>query len=216
MSQKWAIYSEIEPTVCSVQSPKCGTEIKFGDMCVEHGNSAKSVSCFKCGKEWGSLAWGVPSNPPSEFELSLPEAIPANKIPSEVKVEPTSKVINLTSFSVKNQEKLGINHKVDYVTKTRMFDIRKTVRNPWKDPVLRKLNGLDQRVQDYIARCPKSMKEVERIKYYTKTSWKNIYIGCFGGKHRSVAIVEMIAKDLRAEGFEVVVKHQDLKVKPHG
>ena len=37
-----------------------------------------------------------------------------------------------------------------------------------------------------------------------------IGIGCTGGKHRSVAMVERLAQMLRDEGHQVVVQHRDL------
>jgi hypothetical protein len=38
-------------------------------------------------------------------------------------------------------------------------------------------------------------------------------IGCQGGKHRSVAIVEIIAQQCRKKGWDVEIEHRDLKKK---
>jgi UPF0042 nucleotide-binding protein len=37
-----------------------------------------------------------------------------------------------------------------------------------------------------------------------------IAVGCTGGKHRSVAVAELIAERLRERGFPVRVLHRDL------
>jgi UPF0042 nucleotide-binding protein len=37
-----------------------------------------------------------------------------------------------------------------------------------------------------------------------------IVFGCFGGKHRSVAIAEEVGRRLRLRGYEVGIKHRDI------
>ena len=40
-----------------------------------------------------------------------------------------------------------------------------------------------------------------------------LFIGCHGGKHRSVAVAEMAAAAMREKGHKVTVVHRDLKEK---
>ena len=39
----------------------------------------------------------------------------------------------------------------------------------------------------------------------------SVAVGCTGGRHRSVAIVEALARELRAAGREVNVTHRDVE-----
>jgi UPF0042 nucleotide-binding protein len=40
----------------------------------------------------------------------------------------------------------------------------------------------------------------------------NVAVGCTGGRHRSVAIVEALAERLRGDGLTVTVIHRDVDV----
>jgi UPF0042 nucleotide-binding protein len=47
---------------------------------------------------------------------------------------------------------------------------------------------------------------IEEGKYYL-----NVGIGCTGGRHRSVYVVETLARDFRGRGYEVSLRHRDLE-----
>ena len=116
--------------------------------------------------------------------------------------------IILTSFSYKKGE-------VTYIPnggRQKIFDIRKTVRNPWQVENLRALTGKDKRVQDFILSCPRTEAVIHQIYMFAVAGFTDIFIGCFGGKHRSVAIAELVAARLAAKGYtEVKVSHRDLR-----
>lgn len=93
--------------------------------------------------------------------------------------------------------------------------------NPYWDEDLRPFTGEDPRVakfvleqegaEEFIANYVAALKPV--LNGYLKESRKHaaIAIGCTGGKHRSVATANEIAKRLgQIEGVEVRVKHRDL------
>ncbi len=42
-------------------------------------------------------------------------------------------------------------------------------------------------------------------------SYFNLAFGCTGGKHRSVALVESLAKTLAEGGWQVSIRHRDLE-----
>lgn len=86
-----------------------------------------------------------------------------------------------------------------------VIDVRNTIRNPWRDPALRPLNGLHPDVQAYVAKCFGAKKLL------SATYYNSMRVGCMGGRHRSVAIVELIAAKMRDSGLEVEVIHRDLK-----
>lgn len=109
--------------------------------------------------------------------------------------------LKITSFGIKH----GKPAEAKYV-----FDVRKTVRNPWRLPELRKKNGLDPDVVRYIVSCPAVGSIVLRVAYEAISS-REAYVACWGGKHRSVAIAELAAKKLNEMGYkDVVVTHRDL------
>ncbi len=146
--------------------------------------------------------------PPIPQELLEQAGMPMP--PVETKVEKPR--ITLTSFSYAK----GIPENA-YI-----FDTRKLVRNPWKNPLLRKLNGLDREVQEWLERCSGISAIVSPAtyilrhgKYYKGNYTNNVAIGCQGGRHRSVAIVEMVRKAVNLGGVNktLTVVHRDLKIK---
>ena len=111
--------------------------------------------------------------------------------------------IRLISFGFKMGAPLKCN---------RLIDLR-DMRNPHKRADLRELTGLDQAVQDYVKADPKfDLKLIDAKRGMTFNDV--IGIGCFGGRHRSVAMVEILARDLRAREFHVTVEHRELGIQP--
>jgi UPF0042 nucleotide-binding protein len=92
--------------------------------------------------------------------------------------------------------------------------------NPHWVPELEPLNGLDQEVRDYVLERPETVEFVERIdsllqfllpKFLQEgKSYLTIAVGCTGGRHRSVAVVEELAQRLRSEGHLLNVFHRDI------
>jgi RNase adapter protein RapZ len=70
--------------------------------------------------------------------------------------------------------------------------------NPYWDPELKELTGLDAEVNDYVVGFP------------TAQDFLTIAMGCTGGKHRSVAMAENLSARLVKSGVEVRVVHRDL------
>lgn len=95
------------------------------------------------------------------------------------------------------------------------------IPNPHWNPDLRPYTGLDQRVSDYVLVDSGAQEFVDRYVHalepvldgYRRENkhYATIAVGCTGGKHRSVAITEELAKRL-AQQPRVVVKahHRDL------
>lgn len=90
------------------------------------------------------------------------------------------------------------------------FDARRCLYDPaFKSEMLEK-TGLDEEVQSFVFRSPIARRAVAGIIdliYYVDTI-KVIAIGCNGGRHRSVAMVERIIKHLRLTPIEV--EHRDI------
>ena len=93
--------------------------------------------------------------------------------------------------------------------------------NPFWVPALRALSGLDVQVSDYVLAQEGASEFVDRyvlalapvLAGYQRENKRHatIAIGCTGGKHRSVAIVQRLAALLRAQpGVAASIKHRDL------
>ncbi len=98
-----------------------------------------------------------------------------------------------------------------------VFDVR-CLPNPHYDPALRPLTGKDQPVADWLAgfddvgQMAKDIEEFIRkwLPRYTEDtrSYLTVAIGCTGGKHRSVYLVETLGKRFSDHGL-VLVRHRD-------
>ncbi len=93
--------------------------------------------------------------------------------------------------------------------------------NPFWQEHLRALTGLDDTVSDYVLGQDGAREFIGRyvaalqpvLRGYVRENKRNatIAIGCTGGKHRSVALIEDLAAHLRGlPGVAVTVKHRDL------
>lgn len=99
-----------------------------------------------------------------------------------------------------------------------LFDVR-FLPNPHFVPELRPLTGKDQRILDYLQGESEYLeftsRLVEFVSYlvprYEKEmkSYLTIGIGCTGGRHRSVAIVELLGREIEKTGYRVEVVHRD-------
>ena len=110
--------------------------------------------------------------------------------------------------------KYGIPVDADFV-----FDVR-FLANPFWEEDLKKLTGLDKKVQDFVLKqdgaenFSKTITEVINVTTpgYVREGKKyvTVAIGCTGGKHRSVTIAEKVAQELKSNGAKVRVVHRDL------
>lgn len=97
------------------------------------------------------------------------------------------------------------------------LDTRRHLRNPHRDPTMREMTGLDARVRDHVLATPGARN---LIGHATAMAFDlindvagqpvTVAVGCVGGRHRSVALAEEIATELRAEGLAVVIDHRDV------
>jgi UPF0042 nucleotide-binding protein len=101
-----------------------------------------------------------------------------------------------------------------------VFDVR-FLENPHFVPHLRPLSGLDAPVAQFVlGRDPKAREFLQRLKDFLGfliplyrqegKSTLTVALGCTGGRHRSPAVVEALAKELRAQGHAPEVLHRDI------
>jgi len=123
-------------------------------------------------------------------------------------------VISLMSFAFP----AGLPREADLV-----FDAR-FLRNPHYDARLRPRTGQDAEVAAYIEADPDYREFYDRIAGLLRLllprfvqegkKYATIAIGCSGGRHRSVRIVESLAADLRSAGWRLHVWHRELTGEP--
>ena len=95
-----------------------------------------------------------------------------------------------------------------------VLDCRK-MRNPHFVERLKPLDGRHEEVREYVKTDPAfkpMLDDVVRRVILARDgrSIPTIAFGCFGGKHRSVAMAELSAQALRNAGCDVEVKHSAL------
>lgn len=100
-----------------------------------------------------------------------------------------------------------------------MIDVR-FLPNPYYDPDMRTLTGLDSKVSDFVLEHPKTKEflaawfqllDAVMPGYIAEGKPQlSIAIGCTGGQHRSVAIAEATARYLEKQQYHVTISHRDL------
>ena len=118
-------------------------------------------------------------------------------------------IVTFESFGFKH----GIPKEADYV-----FDAR-FLPNPHWEPELKPLNGLDQPVKDYLANHSIVQKFTWQIQTFVQTwlphlernnrSYLTIAIGCTGGQHRSVYLVQTIGESFAMTHPNVKIRHRE-------
>jgi UPF0042 nucleotide-binding protein len=119
--------------------------------------------------------------------------------------------VTLQSFSYMR----GVPRGVDMV-----IDVR-FLKNPHWNAELRPHDGRDAAVKAFVEADPAYAPFYERLvdlllfllpAYRAEgKSYFGLGLGCTGGKHRSVVLVEALAKTLAAAGWQVSIRHRDLE-----
>lgn len=102
-----------------------------------------------------------------------------------------------------------------------VFDAR-FLPNPYFNEELRPRNGLDAEVRDFINRNGElddfGKRLLDLLNYliprYEKEgkAYLTVGLGCTGGMHRSVAMVEMLGRSLAESGSPLEIRHRDIKL----
>jgi RNase adapter protein RapZ len=117
----------------------------------------------------------------------------------------------LESFAFKR----GVPVDADFV-----FDVR-CLPNPYWDSKLRPLTGRDLPIREFLGAHPDVVAMFEDIKRFLERwlprfeqdqrSYITVGVGCTGGKHRSVYIVERLAEHFRMSRDQVLTFHRELQ-----
>ena len=125
-----------------------------------------------------------------------------------VQADRSQLLLTFESFAFKT----GVPRAADLV-----FDVR-CLPNPHYDPVLRPLTGRDQPVADWLAGFEDVGQMIDDIEGFLRKwlprytedtrSYLTVAIGCTGGKHRSVYVVETLAQRF-SEHKPLLVRHRN-------
>ena len=128
-----------------------------------------------------------------------------------VSIEHAGLTLLFTSFGFKH----GIPLDADFV-----FDVR-CLPNPHYDPALRDLTGRDEKVQDFLKDHATVTDMMHDITNYVEKwlpcfvldnrSYLTVAIGCTGGQHRSVFLVEQLSQYFK-DKQKVLTRHRELKL----
>lgn len=126
-----------------------------------------------------------------------------------VEIEATPLTLLFESFAFK----FGVPVDADLV-----FDVR-VLPNPYYDIALRPLTGKDEPVREYLRNQPQVDELTQDIRAYVEKwlpsfkrdnrSYLTVAIGCTGGQHRSVYLVEQLAAYF-LDTERVVIRHREL------
>ncbi|MDL2212205.1 RNase adapter RapZ [Erysipelotrichaceae bacterium OttesenSCG-928-M19] len=110
--------------------------------------------------------------------------------------------------------KYGLPNDLDFV-----FDVR-FIKNPYYIEELKDKTGNDQEVYDYVFDQEETTEFINKLlplldysiekHHKTKRSYLVIGVGCTGGKHRSVSIVNYLAQKYH-ESYLVIKDHRDVE-----
>jgi UPF0042 nucleotide-binding protein len=139
----------------------------------------------------------------SEMRLRIAALVP--QLPTR------STAVRLLSFGFKR----GVPADADVVLDARFLP------NPYYVEALKPLSGRDWPVQEYLLESPEYREFLERAESWLRWSlplvqqegraYHTLAIGCTGGQHRSVALVEMLAHRLRRDVASLSVRHRELE-----
>lgn len=119
--------------------------------------------------------------------------------------------VSLHSFSYKR----GLPRGADIVLDCRFL------RNPYWQEALRPLDGRAPEVSAFVANDPRFGEFISQLTGMMALllpgfeaegkSYLSIALGCTGGQHRSVAVVETLARTLADSGWQVSIRHRELE-----
>jgi UPF0042 nucleotide-binding protein len=138
----------------------------------------------------------------SELRLRIAALVP--QVPTR------TTTVRLLSFGYKR----GIPADADVILDARFLP------NPFYIEALKPLTGRDGPVQEYLLESPEFLEFLKRAEAWLRWSlplvqqegraYHTLAIGCTGGQHRSVALVELLAQRLKPDVAALTVRHREL------
>lgn len=132
-----------------------------------------------------------------------------NRVKELVEIEQSPLTLHFESFGFK----FGVPLDADLI-----FDVR-SLPNPYYDTRLRPLTGKDKPVREFLESQPDVAELLKDIREFVEKwlpsfrrdnrSYLTVALGCTGGQHRSVYMVEQLGRHFRKKE-QVVTRHREL------
>jgi UPF0042 nucleotide-binding protein len=143
----------------------------------------------------------------SGYSIHEVKALVMNRFRDHPRVEKL--IVYLVSFGYKH----GVPLESDL-----LFDVR-FLPNPFFVSNLRMLSGRNREVAKYMRSFPETKELIARVRDFLKfliplyikegKTYLTVGVGCTGGRHRSVYVVEELSKLLKIRNVSVKVRHRD-------
>jgi UPF0042 nucleotide-binding protein len=176
------------------------------DTSAEAGNRPTLIECIRQERDMLAEVEGL-------GQLIDTSGLSANQLRAWIKELVESESVPLTLLFESFAFKYGVPLDADLV-----FDVR-VVPNPFYDKALRPLNGRDQPVIEFLTSQPTAIALQEDIRAFIdkwlpaykadNRSYLTVAIGCTGGQHRSVFMVERLAAHFQTKAG-VLIRHREL------
>ncbi len=176
------------------------------DFNTEAGNRPTLIECIRQERDMLAEVEGL-------GQLIDTSGLSANQLRAWIKELVESESVPLTLLFESFAFKYGVPLDADLV-----FDVR-VVPNPFYDKALRPLTGRDQPVIDFLSSQPTAIALQEDIRAFIdkwlpaykadNRSYLTVAIGCTGGQHRSVFMVERLAAHFQSKAG-VLIRHREL------
>ena len=122
--------------------------------------------------------------------------------------------VNLVSFGYK----FGVPYDADLVLDCRFLP------NPFFDDALKAQDGRSAGVRQFVMEHPEGREFFGRVRDFVQyllpryqregKAYLTIAVGCTGGRHRSVALVEELRAVIDSQGVSLTVTHRDVDREP--
>ncbi|TGN72217.1 hypothetical protein E5083_30225 [Streptomyces bauhiniae] len=96
------------------------------------------------------------------------------------------------------------------------YDLRDLLRNPFHDPALKHLTGLDAAVYEHVMNT-RGARELAQAAAYLAVGLNEstgaditVAFGCVGGRHRSVGLARRAAEIAELTNRTVLIEHRDV------
>jgi UPF0042 nucleotide-binding protein len=176
------------------------------DTSAEAGNRPTLIECIRQERDMLAEVEGL-------GQLIDTSGLSANQLRAWIKELVESESVPLTLLFESFAFKYGVPLDADLV-----FDVR-VVPNPFYDKALRPLTGRDQPVIEFLTSQPTAIALQEDIRAFIdkwlpaykadNRSYLTVAIGCTGGQHRSVFMVERLAAHFQTKAG-VLIRHREL------
>jgi UPF0042 nucleotide-binding protein len=176
------------------------------DSTTEPGNRPTLIECIRQERDMLAEVEGL-------GQLIDTSGLSANQLRAWIKELVESESVPLTLLFESFAFKYGVPLDADLV-----FDVR-VIPNPFYDKALRPLTGRDQPVIQFLTSQPTAIALQEDIRAFIdkwlpaykadNRSYLTVAIGCTGGQHRSVFMVERLAAHFQTKAG-VLIRHREL------